>query len=499
MPTQTNPAPPPNLADTDPDPAADLELLCAGDHPATPVDWLWPDRIAYGKVTLLAGDPGLGKSLLALDVAAHVTRAIPWPDHTNAEGGRGKAEGTLPNSFPPPSPLPLPPSDPGSVLILSAADTLSDTIRPRLDAAGADPNRVYQIPSITDLCTDFAQLRAAVDRIGDCRLIIVDPVNAFVGPGDSHFHTVVRRVLTPLVRLAQEKHIAILAVTQFRKNDSAAIHRAAGSTGFVSTARSLWTVCHDPRDPDRNLLLPLKQNLAPAARGLAYRITQTPGALAPHLTWEPETETPTTEQAFARPKPPRPPSPERLAARGFLQTALAAGPRPARDVIDEGERRGFLVRTLRRAFHELDGHTEKQGLHRGWWWSLTTSPDGDPPTESAVPFEGVTYQDDVAEQQSLEASLPEIFETPTYTSADMHRDVELEAEFKPYLPRRDPNPPQFSGGGHHCAAMVGSARPPTATNLPRPPTTHPSKRKRRRKRANSKPSATPIPHPPGGT
>ena len=256
------------------------------------------------------------------------------------------------------------------MLVLSAADTLADTIRPRLDAAGADPDRVFQITSITDLCTDFAHLEAAVDQVGDCRLIIIDPVNAFVGPGDSHFHTVVRRVLAPLIKLAQKKHIAILAVTQFRKNDSVAIHRAAGSTGFVSTARSLWTVCQDQRDPKRNLLLPLKQNLAPSADGLAYRIAQTPGALAPRIAWEPEVAAPTAEEAFARPKKPTPPPDERLAARAFLQTALAAGPRPASDVLEEGERRGFLCRTLQRAFHELEGYTEKGGLLHGWWWTL---------------------------------------------------------------------------------------------------------------------------------
>ena len=206
----------------------------------------------------------LGKSVLALDVAARLTRGAAWPeDERQGDKETGRQGVTASNSSLSLSPcLPVSlsgrPTDgatepnvaePGSVLILSAADHLTDTIRPRLDAASADPSRVFILPSITDLRHDFGQLKAAVDRAPNCRLIIVDPVNAFVGPSDSHFHTVVRRVLAPLTRLAAEKRIAVLAVTQFRKIDGPAIHRAAGSMGFVAAAQSLWAVCRDTQDP----------------------------------------------------------------------------------------------------------------------------------------------------------------------------------------------------------------------------------------------------------
>ncbi len=392
--------PPTDFAD--PDSAEGLELLCAANHPAEPVEWLWPNRIAVGKVTLIAGDAGLGKSVLALDVAARVTRGSAFPDENRAEGGRGKAEGNTSDSDLPPSTLPLPPS-PGSVIILSASDDLADTIRPRLDAMGADPSRVFVLPSITDLRHDFGQLKAAVERVPNCRLIIVDPVNAFVGPSDSHYHTVVRRVLTPLTRLAAEKRIAILAITQFRKNDGAAIHRAAGSTGFVASARSVWTVCRDPRDAGRNLLLPLKHNLTATARGLAFRIEEEPSAGAPRIVWEPEIAPLSPDKAFAKPHTL---SPERYAAREWLQELLAAGPRPARDVLDRGQERGFLNRTLQRAFFELQGHSVKRGLMQGWWWSLPAKTDPDPsqPTpKNPDIFEGVNYEEDIANQARFDA------------------------------------------------------------------------------------------------
>ena len=395
--------PPTDFAD--PDSAEGLELLCAANHPAEPVDWLWPGRIAIGKVTLIAGDPGLGKSVLALDVAARVTRGLAWPEEGSGFGVQDPKLNPEPRTLNPP----------GSVLILSASDDLADTIRPRLDAMGADPSRVFVLPSITDLRHDFGQLKAAVDRVPNCRLIIVDPLNAFVGPSDSHFHTVVRRVLTPLMRLATEKRIAVLAITQFRKNDGAAIHRAAGSTGFVATARALWTVCRDPRDESRNLFLPLKHNLTATARGLAFRLEEEPISGAPRIAWEPQVAVPSGAAAFTRPAKPREPSPERQAARDWLQNILAAGPRPARLILEEGEQVGFLVRTLRRAFHELGGHTAKRGLVQGWWWSLadqageaaksgdSSHAEPDPTPKSAVLFEGVTFDEDVANQAQLEA------------------------------------------------------------------------------------------------
>jgi hypothetical protein len=163
--------------------------------------------------------------------------------------------------------------------------------------------------------------------------------------------------------------------------------------------------------------LPIKQNLAPTACGLAYRITQTAGAPAAHIHWELETPVPTTEEAFARPKQPPTPSPERLAARIWLKQILADGPRPARLVLREGESHGFLPRTLQRAFHEFGGHTAKRGLLQGWWWSLAeesqepadtdaapASP-ADTPTKTADFFEGVTFAEDVAEQRALDELL----------------------------------------------------------------------------------------------
>lgn len=312
-----------------------------------------------------------------------------------------------------------PHSTPGSVIILSASDDLTDTIRPRLDAAGADANRVFVLPKIRDLRTDFAKLRAAVEAAPNCRLVIVDPVNAYVGPSDSHFHTVVRRVLEPLAELAAEKNLAILAVTHLRKNDGAAIQRAAGSMGFVSMARTIWTVAEDPQDPARRLFLPLKNNLGPDVGGFSFRIvssspfassamsnnahsademkndeTQIPNdsglgirhsrirhSSSPLIVWDDAPITGSSRDAITPPKPPRRPT-ERDAAREFLRHTLADGPRPASELFAEAKEQGFTPRTLQRAFHELDGHTTKEGFRAGCFASLHqhgTLPSSDRP------------------------------------------------------------------------------------------------------------------------
>ena len=240
-------SPPPDRAAPDRATLEPSEFLCAGDHPARAVEWLWPDRIPLGKVSLLIGNPGLGKSLLTIDMAARVTRGSAVSrqfDERRASANRSSGN-TTHSALPPATPQPLNPAPSARLRHHpERADDLTDTIRPRLDAAGADANRVFVLPKIRDLRHDFDKLRT-VDARPNCRLIIVDPVNAYVGPSDSHFHTVVRRVLEPLAELAAEKDLAILAVTHLRKNDGAAIQRAAGSMGFVSMARTIWTVARD--------------------------------------------------------------------------------------------------------------------------------------------------------------------------------------------------------------------------------------------------------------
>ena len=163
----------------------------ASEIQAKPVNWLWPGRIARGKVSMLAGNPGLGKSQITSSMAATVTTGGIWPvDRSRCERG--------------------------NVIFLSAEDDAEDTGRPRLEAAGADLSRVFILDAVVDgfradgseaqrgfnLKTDLARLGKMLDEIGGAALIVIDPITAYLGETDSHKNAEIRALLSPFRKLS---------------------------------------------------------------------------------------------------------------------------------------------------------------------------------------------------------------------------------------------------------------------------------------------------------
>ena len=225
---------------------------CFADIAPERLKWLWPRRIPLGKVTVIAGDPGLGKSLVTLDLAARVSRGGMWPDGS---------ENLI-----------------GTVLLLSAEDDAADTIRPRLDACDANVENVHILESITvvdgdgrpdsKLVTllDVKPVELWLHRHPDCRLIVIDPITAYLGDADSHKNAELRALLTPWAKLAADCGVAVVAVSHLTKNSStSAMYRVTGSLAFVAASRAVWVVAKDRQDPDRRLFLPVKCNLGPAS------------------------------------------------------------------------------------------------------------------------------------------------------------------------------------------------------------------------------------------
>ncbi|MCA9052131.1 MAG: bifunctional DNA primase/polymerase [Planctomycetaceae bacterium] len=229
------------------------------------IKWLWRDRIPQSKLTIVAGDPGLGKSFLTLDLAARVSTGAPWPDDTL-------------------------PQEPGDVVLLSAEDNPEDTIWHRLNAAGANMERVYIVEGVVteakvsadgappvrpmDLAKDVYQLRLAIERCENCKLVIVDPISAYMGKADANSNTEVRGVLQPLVYTAADKGVAVVAVTHLRKGEGPALYRAVGSIGFVATCRVAWSVERDRDDPlgPVRVMKPIKSNVSPDTVGMKYAL-----------------------------------------------------------------------------------------------------------------------------------------------------------------------------------------------------------------------------------
>jgi hypothetical protein len=232
-----------------------LVLRKAADIHPEAICWLWPGRIALGKICLIAGPPGLGKSQVTTDIAATVSSGGIWI--TGEKSGAG------------------------DVLFFSAEDDPADTIRPRLEACGANLDRVHIIEAISDkrrersfsLKSDLEALSAALTARPDVKLIIIDPISAYLGGIDSHNNSDVRGLIAPLAKLAADHGAAVVSVTHLNKGQSDdPVARIMGSTAFIAAVRTAFLVQQDPLNHELRLFLPLKSNISSQCSGLAFRI-----------------------------------------------------------------------------------------------------------------------------------------------------------------------------------------------------------------------------------
>lgn len=257
---------------------ADLDavtLICASTLKPEPIRWLWNGWIALGKLHILAGRPGEGKTTINLAFASTVTVGGRWPDGTRC---------------------PL-----GNVLIWSGEDDPTDTLLPRLLAMGADPAQVFFVSGARingesqafDPARDMVQLSTAAERVGGCSLLIVDPVVSAV-TGDSHKNTEVRRALQPLVDLATVLDCAVVGVSHFSKGSTGRdpTERVVGSVAFGAVARIVMVAAKTKDDDgtERRILARSKSNIGPDSGGFDYAIDQVeldahPGIFASRITW----------------------------------------------------------------------------------------------------------------------------------------------------------------------------------------------------------------------
>lgn len=335
-------------------------LRTASEVQPVAVDWLMPGWLAAGKLHLIGGAPGTGKTTVALALAAVLSAGGRWPDGTRATAG--------------------------DVVIWSGEDDNADTLNPRLRAAGANLERVHTVGGVIDKgqsypfdpASDIDALREALAQLPRVRLIVVDPVVSAVA-GDSHKNAETRRGLQPLVDLAGEFGCAVLGVTHFSKGTSGRepLERITGSLAFSALARVVWVTAKQKEDENREarrVLLRAKSNIGPEGGGFVYDLRQEPlpgfpGIEASRAIWG-EMIDGSARDILADAEADGMDSEERRDAASWLRETLSAGGLNAKDVRRLADDAGHAWRTIQRARPAAGVETKRAGFGGGTIWRL---------------------------------------------------------------------------------------------------------------------------------
>jgi len=331
-------------------------LVTLADVEAEPVRWLWKNRIPIGKFSLMYGRPGVGKSFAALAVAAYITQGKRLPGEAVAR-------------------------EPGNVLLLAGEDDLKDTLKPRFDQLGGDPTRLIAITGqrrkgieqgIT-LKDDVEALeRAIVEK--QPVLLIIDPIQGFMGVPDDRRAVVVRPILKRIGDLAAKYQVAIVAIGhESKRGDGDPVKAMLDSIDYTAFARSVLYV--GETSDGRRGLLTVKKNLAPESRAIEFEIRPPAGKFS----WIGESDL--TYSALRCQPEDR--GGKRDDAVDWLQDRLADGPVDARIIEEEARTLGHSPRTIKRARKDLGIEAQRQGFGGSGRWRVTL------PRECPEPREGL--------------------------------------------------------------------------------------------------------------
>ncbi len=310
---------------------------------AQEVEWLWYPYIPYGKITLLQGDPGEGKSTFAVNLAAVLTTGGNLPDNHKI-------------------------TDPVTVIYQCAEDSIEDTIKPRLLQAGANCERVAFIcEGERNITLDDSRLEETIQAT-HARLLILDPIQAFL-PQDWDMQNAVRMrsILRKLAEVAAQYRCAVILVSHMNKSSSGKnLYRSLGSIDIAAIARSVLMIARDEKNPEVRYMFPVKSSLAPEGESIAFLFNKDSGfhwigkckmeadAVAVH--------TPSTLCKKDR-------------AVQLLRIMLSSGDVASVDVFNRMDKLGISKRTVQTAGKELGINAYRK--NNAWFWSLTPEENED--------------------------------------------------------------------------------------------------------------------------
>jgi len=333
--------------------------------------WLWWNRFLIGHINIIAGDPGLGKSLLAVDAAARVSTGKNWPDGSSCEKGK--------------------------VIYCTTEDAFSSVVKPRLTAAGADHKQITFVEGVDSHDGEGALfLDEHMHLLEDCltkqegqvRLLILDTLQSYVGAETNTSNNASsRRIMTPLKRLAEKHHAAVLCLEHLTKGATPrnATYRVQGSIAFTGAARSVWIVCKDPQDPQRRIVQAGKCNLSPDGEGLGLSYTIEGEVGRPYIVWgETNISTPLSqlmgeEQAAGDDEG----KSEFHRACEWL-TDFLSEPRLQEEIMQGAKSEMIAEKTLRRAKKHLLIGSKKIGTQWHWMPSPQVTIGGEPAPRDAI-------------------------------------------------------------------------------------------------------------------
>ena len=309
------------------------------------IDWLLYPFIPFGKVTIVQGDPGEGKTTMVLQIIAKLTKGeAVLPSGSDEPALEGKTMAL----------------EPVNVIYQTAEDGLGDTIKPRLLSAGADCSSVMVIDDNDQALTMMdARLEEAIIKT-KARFVVLDPIQGFLGAAvDMHRANEIHPLMKRIAVLAEKYHCAIILIGHMNKNSNGkSSYRGLGSIDFQAAARSVLIVGRIKDEPEIRVVCHVKSSLAPEGKSIAFRLDKDTG-----FEWIGEYDISADDLLSGENR-----GQKIRSAKEFLKEVLASGSVAQTKVAEEAESRGIKKKTLWNAKKELEIDSVKIGNQ--WFWML---------------------------------------------------------------------------------------------------------------------------------